>query len=86
MTVRFPAGYTVVVGRGPLTGPTTDADGVDPSTTGPLASPLTFFADFIADRPGAYSRRDLTLTVGATSAQVTLRSWPDDTAWARSRR
>lgn len=81
VTVRFPAGYTVVVGRGPLGGPTKDSTGRSVWTTGPLSSPLTFIADFSADRPGDYSSRDLTLTVGATSAQVTLRSWPDDTAW-----
>ena len=81
VTVRFPAGYTVVVGRGPLSGPTKDSTGRAVWTSGPLTAPLTFIADFSADRPGDYSSRDLTLTIGATSAAVTLRSWPDDTAW-----
>jgi hypothetical protein len=81
VTVRFPGGYTVVVGRGPLSGPTKDATGRSVWTTGPLMAPLTFIADFSADRPADYSSRDLTLTVGKTSAAVTLRSWPDDTAW-----
>ncbi|HEV2005538.1 MAG TPA: hypothetical protein VGQ85_02890 [Candidatus Limnocylindrales bacterium] len=81
VTVRFPVGYTVVVGRGPLTGPLKDSTGRSVWTTGPLSSPLTFIADVSADRPGDYSSRDLTLTVGKTSATVTLRSWPDDTAW-----
>jgi len=81
VTVRFPAGYTVVVGRGPLSGPSKDSNGRAVWTSGPLASPLTFIADFSADRPGDYASRDLALTVGKTSAAVTLRSWPDDTAW-----
>jgi hypothetical protein len=81
VTVRFPAGYTVVVGRGPLSGPTNDASGRAVWASGRLSSPLTFIADFSADRPGDYSSRDLALMVGATPALVTLRSWPDDTAW-----
>ncbi len=81
VTVRFPAGYTVVVGRGPLSGPTNDSAGRAVWTSGRLSTPLTFIADFSADRPGDYSSRDLTLTVGRTTAAVTLRSWPDDSAW-----
>jgi hypothetical protein len=81
VTVRFPAGYTVTVGRGPLAGPTKDSAGRSVWSSGPLTAPLTFIADFSADRPGDYSSRDLKLTIGATSAAVTLRSWPDDTAW-----
>ena len=81
VTVRFPAGYTVVVGRGPLAGPTKDSTGRAVWTSGPLTAPLTFVADFSADRPGDYASRDLSLTIGKTSAVVTLRSWPDDTAW-----
>jgi hypothetical protein len=81
VTVRFPAGYTVVVGRGPLTGPSNDSSGRAVWTSGRLTSPLTFIADFSADRPGDYSSRALTLTVGKATAAVTLRSWPDDTAW-----
>lgn len=81
VTVRFPAGYTVTVGRGPLTGPTKDSTGRAVWASGPITAPLTFIADFSADRPGDYSTRDLALTIGSTSATVTVRSWPDDTAW-----
>lgn len=81
VTVRFPAGYTVVVGRGPVSGPTNDSAGRAVWSTGRLSTPLTFIADFSADRPADYASRDLTLTVGKTTAAVNLRSWPDDTAW-----
>jgi hypothetical protein len=81
VTVQFPAGYTVVVGRGPLSGPTTDSAGRAVWMSGRLSTPLAFIADLSADRPSDYSSRDLTMTVGTKTAAVTLRSWPDDTAW-----
>jgi hypothetical protein len=81
VNVRFPAGYTVTVGRGPLHGPTTDPGGRPVWTSGPLASPLSFIADLTADRPGDYAHTSLTATIGGVPASIDLRSWPDDTAW-----
>lgn len=81
VTVRFPTGYTVTVGRGPLSGPTADAAGHDVWTSGRLSAPLTFIADLTADRPGDFDDTHLAPVLGAASARVDLRSWPDDPAW-----
>ncbi len=82
VTVRFPAGYHVTVGRGPIAGPTTDAGtGAQLWATGSLPTPLSFIADFTADRPGDFDDTSVTAAVGAATAAIDLRSWPDDTAW-----
>jgi hypothetical protein len=81
VTVRFPAGYNVTVGRGPLQGPTTDAAGRLVWASGPLSSPLSFIADLTADRPGDYEDTAIAATIGTATAQIDLRSWPDDHAW-----
>jgi hypothetical protein len=81
VTVRFPAGYTVSVGRGPLSGPTPDSSGAQVWTSGRLATPTTFIADLSADRPGDYDDTALTAAIGGATASLDLRSWPDDPAW-----
>jgi hypothetical protein len=81
VTIRFPAGYTVTIGRGPMTGPTTDSQGRFVWSSGRLNNPLTFIVDVTADRPGDYVERSLSATIGKQTALVTLRSWPDDQAW-----
>ena len=82
--VRIPDGYNVVLGRGPLTGPTADAAGWQVYTSGSLATPLTFVADIAADRPGGHVDSRRSTTVGSRTASVIFRAWPDDPAW-RSR-
>jgi hypothetical protein len=81
VTVRFPAGYTVAIGRGPLSGPRPDASGLPTWTSGRLASPTSFIADITADRPGDDDSTSLHVAVGDASAVLELRSWPDDHAW-----
>src|SRR5262249_39392245 len=54
VSVTFPAGYNVTVGRGPLTGPTIGANDAQTWTSGSLASPLSFVADLAADHPSDY--------------------------------
>ena len=81
VTVRFPTGYDVLVRRGPLNGPAKDPTGYDIWTSGQLAAPLDFVADFSADRPTEYVETQRTITLAEGTASVTLRSWPDDTAW-----
>jgi hypothetical protein len=81
VSVRFPAGYTVTVGRGPLSGPTPDGTGAMVWTSGRLSTPTTFIADLSADRPGDYEDTALTAAIGGASATIDLRSWPDDHAW-----
>jgi hypothetical protein len=81
VSVRFPAGYSVTIGRGPLSGPTTDSQGHQVWSSGPLSTPLTFIADVTADRPGDYAVEPLSAVVGGKTAEISIRSWPDDTAW-----
>jgi hypothetical protein len=79
--VRVPGGYRVEIGRGPLAGPSTDADGWHIYTSGTLKTPLLFAADITADRAGGYvdERRLATLSEGV--ATLVIRAWPDDPDW-----
>ena len=81
VVVRLPAGYDVLVGRGPLEGPEPDDSGDLLFSSGILASPLRFIADISADR--AVERTETTRSVPLADgpATVLLRAWPDDTAW-----
>ncbi|HEX2626166.1 MAG TPA: hypothetical protein VHL56_04620 [Candidatus Limnocylindrales bacterium] len=81
VTVRFPSGYDVLVRRGPLSGPTPDGSGHDVWTSGPLAKPLDFVADFSADRPTDYTSTQRTVQLADGTATVTMQAWPDDPAW-----
>jgi hypothetical protein len=79
--VRFPAGYTVTVERGPLDGPHPEGDGHDVWSGGPLDSPLEFVADVLADRPAEYAESSRIVALAGGPATVLLRAWPDDQAW-----
>jgi hypothetical protein len=79
--VRIPDGYTVALGRGPLSGPVVDSDGWQVYSSGVLATPLAFVADVTADRPGDYVDERRAAPVGAESAVLLFRAWPDDPAW-----
>jgi len=81
VSVTVPAGYAVTIGRGPLTGPTTDAVGDQTWTSGRLDAPLAFVADVTADRPAAYVASAERIAIGTAQADLQLRSWPDDPAW-----
>ena len=83
VTVSFPPGYTVDVQAPALHPPTTDAAGRIVYETGRLSEPLTFFAFFVADRPTDYQETTRSIEVGGQPLDLTLRSWPDDTAWAK---
>jgi hypothetical protein len=82
-TVRvvFPAGFKADVEAGDIPGPATASDGQVVFQTGRLATPLTFFAFLVADRPGAYKATTVASKVGATPVTLTVRAWPDDKAW-----
>jgi hypothetical protein len=82
VTVQFPAGFSVEVDAAGLKGPTTGVGGTVTYTTGPLANPLTFFAYFVADRPSAYKESTIQVAIGGRLVPITIRSWPDDPAWA----
>lgn len=81
VTVVFPSGYEVEVEAGKIARPTTDADGRTVFRTGRLEAPLDFFAYLVADRPGSYVEQEISPDVGAASAPVVIRSWPDDAPW-----
>ncbi|HJW21466.1 MAG TPA: hypothetical protein VJ506_03460 [Candidatus Limnocylindrales bacterium] len=81
VSVTFPAGYEVTVGRGPLAGPATDTEGRQTWTSGALQDPLAFVADVSADRPAAYLELQRAVAIGGIQAQLLIRSWPDDAAW-----
>ena len=79
--VRFPAGYGVVIGRGPLAGPTAEADGTIVYASDPIAAPEAFIADLIADRPNTLVDGRRSTTVANRTVVLLVRSWPDDPAW-----
>jgi hypothetical protein len=81
--VVFPAGYQVEVESGDIPEPTTGPDGTTTFQTGKLATPLTFFAYLVADRPGSYVDRTATADVGSSPVDLTIRSWADDPAWSK---
>jgi hypothetical protein len=81
VAVRFPAGYNVSIGRGPLDGPTPDGTDHQRWTSGSLQTPLEFVADVVADRPGDFAETPLEVALQGGPASVIVRSWPDDVAW-----
>jgi len=83
VTVVFPQGFTVDVDAPGVSGPKTDSAGNSVYSTGRLANPLTFIASFAADRPSAYTETALQVPIGSETVPVTIRSWPDDPAWAK---
>jgi hypothetical protein len=83
VAVVFPAGFSVDVSAPELGPPTTDSAGNVTYATGRLANPLTFFAYFVADRPGSYKETNLQITIDGQPVPVTLRAWPDDPEWAK---
>jgi hypothetical protein len=83
VSVVFPAGFSVDVDAPELGKPVTDAAGTITFTTGKLATPLTFFAYFVADRPGAFTETTVEVAIGDRTIPIVLRAWPDDPAWAK---
>ncbi len=79
--VRFPAGYSVQIGRGPLEGPKPDGADHERWSSGSLKEPLDFVADVVADRPGEYAETSMDIPLEKGPATVLLRAWADDPAW-----
>ncbi len=82
VTVRMPAGWDVAVESGEFATRTTTDTGATLLESGPLASPLTFFAYVSAQQPAVYVDRPLTLPVGDAAVDLLLQAWEDDAAWA----
>ncbi len=83
VVVVFPAGYQIQVEAGTIPAPTTSKSGRVVFRSGVLAKPLDFFAYLVADRPGAYKTTTLSTTVLDSPVTVVVRSWADDTPWAK---
>ena len=79
--VTFPAGYNVLIGRGPLIGPVRDGSDRDVWLSDPLDAPLDFVADISADRPSDYAETARTVDMAGGPASILLQAWPDDAAW-----
>ncbi|HUQ78871.1 MAG TPA: hypothetical protein VM427_08405 [Patescibacteria group bacterium] len=82
VSVVFPPGFAIDVAAPGLAGPAEDAAGNTTFSTGRLSDPLSFFASFVADRPGSYTETALRLPIGDRTIPITLRAWPDDPTWA----
>lgn len=81
VNVRFPVGYNVMIGRGPLAGPVADETDHEQWSSGSISKPLDFVADIAADRPTDYEMTTRTVPLSAGPAEVQLLAWPDDPAW-----
>lgn len=83
VSVTFPSGYSIEVEAAGLGKPTTDSAGNVVYRTGRLADALSFFAYFVADRPGDYRETTIQVPLGGRKVPITVRAWPDDPAWAK---
>jgi hypothetical protein len=81
VAVRLPTGYDTTIGQRPLAGPVADGAGHDTWSSGPIAAPLAFVADVVADRPTDYVETTVSVPLGGGTATVFIRAWPDDPAW-----
>ncbi len=84
--VRFPAKYDVAVEHGSFEGRTTTSGGGTQLATGPLSSPLTFFAYVSAQREATFVDTPLSVTAADQTVPFTLRAWADDPGWAKRMR
>jgi hypothetical protein len=82
VSVTFPAGYTVNVETGAFAGSEPTADGGTRLFTKPLATPLTFYAYVLGERPPDVADTPLGLIIGGGSVSLTLRAWADDPGWS----
>ena len=79
--VEMPGDYVASIGRGPLAGPSADSDGTVAYTSGSLASPSTFVAEVLADRPGALTDDLVPVSMPGGTIELRIRAWPDDPDW-----
>src|SRR4029079_16724857 len=66
--VQLPTGYRVSIGRGPLSGRTSDTSGHDQWASGRIEAPLAYVADVTADRPTGYLESPLQVPLGNGTA------------------
>lgn len=82
VSVRFPKGYEVSVDSGSFATRSAAPDGGVTLATGPLASPLVFFAYVSATQPATYRTATLSVDDRGSTIPLTLRAWADDRTWA----
>jgi len=82
VTVVFPPGYNVQVSAGQAPPATTNPDGSVVYRSGVLATPLSFYWYFVADRPGAYTDHPQIVLVAGDQVPLIVRAWADDPTWA----
>jgi hypothetical protein len=83
VVVRLPAGYDVLVGRGPLEGPEPDDSGDLLLASGIIAAPLKFVADISADRAVERTETTRTRPMSASSRALVRDSQPAQERHAR---
>ena len=83
VTVKFPGGWDVAVESGDLVRRDVAGTGGVVLESGPIASPLTYFAYVTAQRPAVFSGQMITVTAGDRQAELDLQGWVDDPAWSR---
>ena len=83
-TVSFPAGWEVNVESGSFDRHSLGDDGGVTLATGPLSSPLTWFAYVSAQQAAVYASAPLVIPAGDQEINLRLRSWVDDPTWATS--
>ena len=83
VTVRMPPGWDVAVESGEFAKRSTTGTGATVLESGPIGSPLSFFAFVSAQQPAVYVDRPLTLPVGDQQVELVIQAWEDDDAWAR---
>ena len=81
VTVVFPPGYNVQVLAGTVRGPSGGTGNTTVYRSGTLADPLSFYAYFVADRPGAFRETSVVVDVAGTQVPVRIRGWADDPGW-----
>lgn len=84
VAVRFPAGWDVAVEAGSFEQEARAEDGGTLLSTGPLDTPLAFFAYVSGQRPATYRELPMAVDLGAgPPAELVLAAWADDPAWAK---
>ncbi|MGZ8528507.1 MAG: hypothetical protein ACXWWR_06895, partial [Candidatus Limnocylindrales bacterium] len=83
VSVKFPAGYQVTVAAGRLGKPESASDGTTTLSSPSLPDPFAMSGYVLADRPGAFAETRLEVPLDGATAQLAIRAWKDDPAWAK---
>ncbi len=84
--VRFPAGYDVTVELGHFRDRSRTSAGGTELASGPISSPLTWFAYVNGQSEPVYAETAISVDAGTQSVPLTIRAWANDSAWAKRTR